>query len=157
MLILKNSSNLYTKHKEIEDLQTSTGCHSNSIINDKTKIKDIPECTLYCVITQINTNSDKIFVLFLPFMIKLNTTWGCQLSPGHNMLKWHNVLLAHTCIFWITFENLNVTSLELEALGTLMLVLVIIYQFCSQFQLVFLIMLITSGTPNNTVIAFRRA
>ena len=134
MLILKNSSNLYTKHKKMEDLQKSTGCHSNSFINDK--IKDILECTLYCVIGQIYINSDHIFVLFSPFIIKLNISWGCQLPPGHNTLKWHSVLLAHTCIFWITFENLNVMSLELETLGTLMLVLVLIYQFCFQFQLV---------------------
>ena len=80
-------------------LKNSTGWHSNSFINDKTKIKDIPECTLYCVITQININSDQIFVLFSPFLIKLNTTWGCQLPPGRNMLKRHSVLLAHTCIF----------------------------------------------------------
>ena len=134
MLILKNSSNFYIKHKKTEDLHKSTGCHSNCFINNR--IKDIPECTLYCVISQININSDKIFMLFSLFMIKLNTTWGCQLPPGCNMSKWHSVLLAHTCIFWITFENLNVPLLELEALGTLMLVLVLIYQFCSQFQLV---------------------
>ena len=79
MLILKNSSNLYTKHKKIEDLLKSTaGCHSNCFVND-TKIKDIQECTLYCVGSQINTNSDQILTLFLLFMIKLNTTRGCQL------------------------------------------------------------------------------
>ena len=137
MLILKNSLNLHTKHKKIKDLQKSTGCHSNSIVNDKTKLKDILKCTLYCVITQININSDQIFVQFLPFMIKLNTTWGCQLPPGCKTLKWCRMLLAHTCIFWITFtfENLNVTSLELEALGTF-LALVSTYQICPQFQLV---------------------
>ena len=117
MLILKNSSNLYTKHKKTEDLQKSTGFYRNSFINDKTKIKDIPECTLYCVITQININSDPIFTLFSPFIIKLNTTWGFQLPPGHNTLKWHCVLLVHTCIFQITFENLNVTLLEFGSFG----------------------------------------
>ena len=134
MLILKNSSNLCAKHKKIEDLQKSTGCHNNCFVNDK--IKDIPECTLYCVISQININSDQILMLFSPFMIKLNTTWGCQLPPGCNMLKQCSVLLAHTCIFWITFQSLNVTLLELEASGTLMLVLALTYLFCSQFQLV---------------------
>ena len=35
-LVFKNSSNLYTKHKETEDLQKSNiCCHGNSIINDK--------------------------------------------------------------------------------------------------------------------------
>ena len=94
MLILKNSSNLCTKHNKIEDLQKSTGCDSNSFVND------ILECTLYCVITQININSDQIFVLFSPFIFKLNATWGCQLSPGRNTLKQQNVLFAHTCIFF---------------------------------------------------------
>ena len=72
MLILKNSLNLCTKHKKIEDLLKGTCCHSNCFINDK--IKDIPESILYCVGTQINTDSDQILMLFLPFMIKLNTT-----------------------------------------------------------------------------------
>ena len=127
MLILKNYSNLHTKHKKTEDLQKSTGCHSNCFIDDK--IKDIPECTLYCVISQININSDQFFMLFLPFTIKLNTTWGCQLPLGCNTSKRHSVLLAHTCIFQITVDNLNVTLLELETSGTLMLALVLIYQF----------------------------
>ena len=78
MLILKNSSNLCTKHKKIEDLLESTAdCHSNCFVNDK--IKDIPEHTLYCIISQKNNNSDQILTLFLPFMIKLNTIWGCKL------------------------------------------------------------------------------
>ena len=52
-----------------------------------------------------------------------------------------NKALCATCTYMyildcITFENGDVMSLELEALGTLMLVLVIIYQFCSQFHLV---------------------
>ena len=38
--------------------------------------------TLYCVITQINVNSDQIFIQFSPFMINLDSTWGCQLAPG---------------------------------------------------------------------------
>ena len=40
--------------------------------------------TLYCVITQININSDQIFIQFSPFIINLNNTWGCQLAPGHH-------------------------------------------------------------------------
>ena len=89
-----------------------------------------------CYITQININSDQIFVQFSPFMIKLNSSWGCQLPPGHHTLIWHCATCTYMYIFRITFETLNVTLLELEALGTLMLVLVIIYQFCFQFQLV---------------------
>ena len=54
-LVFKNSSNLYTKHRKIEDLQKSC-CYGNSLINDK--IKDIPECILYRVITQINIGFD---------------------------------------------------------------------------------------------------
>ena len=95
MLILKYSSNLYTKHKEIEDLQKNIGCHSNSFVNDK--IKDIPECTL-CY-TQINTNSDQIFVQFSPFMIKLNSTWGWQLPPGHHMSIQHCATCTYMYIF----------------------------------------------------------
>ena len=133
-LIFKNSSNLHTKYKKIEDLQKSYGCHSNSFVNDK--IKDIPECTLYCVVSQLNINSDQILMLFSLFMIKLNTTWGCQLPPGCNTLKQRSVLLAHTCIFQITFQSLNVMLPELEASGILMLVLALTYLFCSQFQLV---------------------
>ena len=59
---------------------------------------DILECTLYCVITQINVNSDHIFMLFSLFMIKVNTTWAWQLPPGHHTSIQHCVLLAHTCI-----------------------------------------------------------
>ena len=95
--------------------------------------------TLYCVITQININSDQIFVQFSPFMVKLNSTWGCQLASGHHMSIQHCATCTYIYISdsdCITFENWNVMSLELEALGTLMLVLVEIYQFCSQFQLV---------------------
>ena len=40
--------------------------------------------TLYCVITQINVDSDQIFVQFSLFMIDLNSSWGCQLAPGHH-------------------------------------------------------------------------
>ena len=99
MLILKNSSHLHTKHKEIEDLQKSAGCHSNSIVNDKTKIKDILDCTLYCVITQINITSDQTFVLYSPFMIRLNTTWGCQLPPGCHMSIRHCATCTYMYIF----------------------------------------------------------
>ena len=69
-------------------------------------------------------------------MIKLNSTWGCQLPPGRHTSIQHYATCTYMYIFWITLETLNVTLLELEALGTLMLVLVIIYQICSQFQLV---------------------
>ena len=41
--------------------------------------------TLYCVITQININSDQIFIQLSLFMINLNSIWGCQLTPGHHM------------------------------------------------------------------------
>ena len=92
---------------------------------------------LYCVITQININSDQIFMQFSPFMTNLNSTWGCQLAPGHDTVIQHCASCTYMYIFWITtFQSLNVTLLALESLGTLMLVLVIIYQFCSQFHLV---------------------
>ena len=58
--------------------------------------------------------------------------------------------------FRFTFQRLNVTLLASEALGTLMLVLVIIYQFCSQFILFFSCKLTTSGT-NNIIITSRWA
>ena len=108
MLILKNSSNLCTKYKKIEDLLKSTaGCHSNCFVNDK--IKDILECTLLCVGNQINTNSDQILMLFSPFMIKLNTL-GLPTATGCNTLKWHSALLAHPCIFldYISKSECNV-------------------------------------------------
>ena len=82
-----------------------------------------------------NINSDQIFVQFAPFMINLNSTWGCQLASGHQTSIWH----CATCTYMdirITLQSLNAMLPELEALGTLMLVLVIIYQFCSQFHLV---------------------
>ena len=69
-------------------------------------------------------------------MTNLNGTWGCQLASGHHTSTRHCVLLAHTCIFRITFQSLNVALPKLEAVGTLMLVLVIIYQFYSQLHLV---------------------
>ena len=68
-------------------------------------------------------------------MIKLNSTWGCQLVSGHHMSIQHCATCTYMYI-WITFQSLNAMLPELEALGTLMLVLVIIYQFCSQFHLV---------------------
>ena len=72
---------------KIEDLQKNTACcYGNSFINDK--IKDILECTILCC-TQININSDQIFIQFSLFMIKLNSTWGYQLASGHQLSIQH--------------------------------------------------------------------
>ena len=51
--------------------------------------------TLYCVITQINVNSDQIFAQFSPFMINLNSTWGCQQAPGHHTAIRHSATCTH--------------------------------------------------------------
>ena len=93
--------------------------------------------TVHYTVLYLNINSDQIFIQFSPFMIQLNSTWGCQLASGCHVSIRH--CATCTCMYildCITFENWNVMSLELEAFGTLMLVLVVIYQFCSQFHLV---------------------
>ena len=89
--------------------------------------------TLYCVMAQINTNSDQIFIQFSPFMINLNS---CQLASGHHTSIRHCATCTYMYIFGFTFQSLNVALLASESLGTLMLVLVVIYQFCSWFHLV---------------------
>ena len=82
--------------------------------------------TLYCAITQINVNSDKICIQFSLFMIDLNSTWCCQLTPGHYTEIWY----CATCTYmYIGIKFLNVMLLALEALGISIQVLVMIYQF----------------------------
>ena len=51
--------------------------------------------TLYCVITQINVNYDQIFIQFSPFMIDLNSSWGCQLAPVSQTSIWHCAICTY--------------------------------------------------------------
>ena len=127
---MKNSSNLYANIRKKKIFKRIL------VVAMATALLRIFWNAHYTVFSQININSDQIFVQFPPFMINLNSTWGCQLVSGCHTSIWHCGLLAHTCIFQITFQSLNVTLPELEALGTLMLVLIIITQCCSQFHLV---------------------
>ena len=64
--------------------------------------------------TRININSDQIFIQFSPFMIKLNSTWVCQLASGHHTSIQH----CATCTYMYILDSISKSECNIAWVGS---------------------------------------